>query len=137
MVSTGEMELRDPSTCDRMIGDRRIRNWQEGRIPGVSRALPTASQLSVLEVAPSLETVRICISDRRDFYHQFPMGFGPFFVSKMFASCMHLLGFRPERAGQSTFGLSMATSLVRLAKMRLLRMGRSRPVLPRSPKLIT
>ena len=57
--------------CDRMIGDRRLRNWREGRLPGVSRALPTAQQLSVLEVDPSRESVLICISDRRDFYHQF------------------------------------------------------------------
>ena len=57
--------------CDRMIGDRRLRNWREGRIPGVSRALPTAQQLSVVEVDPLWQSVSICISDRRDFYHQF------------------------------------------------------------------
>ena len=57
--------------CDRMIGDRRRMNWREGRIPGVSRALPNAHMLSVLEVCPRLQRVSVCISDRRDFYHQF------------------------------------------------------------------
>ena len=56
---------------DRMIGDRRIRNWQEGTLPGVSRALPNACQFSLLEIDPKKERLSICVSDRRDFYHQF------------------------------------------------------------------
>eukprot|EP00435_Cladocopium_sp_Y103_P051633 s1074_g16.t1 len=58
-------------SCDRMIGDRRLRNWREARLPGVSRALPTAAQLAVIEICPQVERLSICISDRRDFYHQF------------------------------------------------------------------
>ena len=54
-----------------MIGDRRIRNWKEGRLPGPSRGLPTASQLSALEIEPHTQRCSIYISDRRDFYHQF------------------------------------------------------------------
>ena len=34
-------------------------------------ALPSAHMLSVLEVCPRLQRVSVCISDRRDFYHQF------------------------------------------------------------------
>ena len=57
--------------CDRMIGDRRLRNWFEAKIPSVSRGLPTASLMSVLEVGPRRQCLRICAADRRDFYHQF------------------------------------------------------------------
>ena len=57
--------------ADRMIGDRRIRNWREGRLPGVSRALPSAVALSVLEIDPLKQRFSISISDRKDFYHQF------------------------------------------------------------------
>lgn len=56
---------------DRMIGDRRARNYVEGRIPGVSRCLPQAMLLANLEVSPQTEKFSICISDRKDFYHQF------------------------------------------------------------------
>ena len=59
------------STVDRMIGDRRARNAVEGIIPGASRALPTANLLSVLEIDPSSQRLSICVSDRKDFYHQF------------------------------------------------------------------
>lgn len=58
---------------DRMIGDHRIRNWQEGRRPGVSRALPGAPSLAVLETSPMSQRFSICISDRKDFYHQFAL----------------------------------------------------------------
>ena len=57
--------------CDRMIGDRGLRNWFEAKIPSVSRGLPTASVMSVLEVGPLHQCLRICAADRRDFYHQF------------------------------------------------------------------
>eukprot|EP00435_Cladocopium_sp_Y103_P040350 s366_g11.t1 len=57
--------------ADRMIGDRRIRNWKEGKLPGPSRGLPTAVGLSQLEIEPFLQKASICVSDRRDFYHQF------------------------------------------------------------------
>lgn len=40
-------------------------------MPGVSRALPTATALSVLEINPKLQRFSISISDRKDFYHQF------------------------------------------------------------------
>lgn len=57
-------------SCDRMIGDRRVRNWQEGRLPGVSRFLPAASMLAVLEIDPSSQRLSLRASDRKDFYHQ-------------------------------------------------------------------
>lgn len=56
---------------DRMIGDRRARNAIEGIIPGASRALPTAVSLACLEIDPAKERFSVCISDRKDFYHQF------------------------------------------------------------------
>ena len=54
-----------------VIGDRRLRNWKEGKLPGPSRSLPTAMQLASLEVDPTSQRCSIFISDRRDFYHQF------------------------------------------------------------------
>ena len=56
---------------DRMIGDRRAMNACEGSVPGASRALPTAMLLASLEVDAEKERLSICISDRKDFYHQF------------------------------------------------------------------
>eukprot|EP00435_Cladocopium_sp_Y103_P031603 s2642_g8.t1 len=56
---------------DRMIGDRRARNAVEGSIPGASRSLPPALLLSAIEIRPESERLSICISDRKDFYHQF------------------------------------------------------------------
>ena len=58
-------------SIDRMIGDRRARNAVEGIIPGASRALPTALLLGALEIKLSCERFSVCISDRKDFYHQF------------------------------------------------------------------
>ena len=54
-----------------MIGDRRLRNWREGKIPGVSRYLPTAICLTAIELQPKDQRLSICVADRRDFYHQF------------------------------------------------------------------
>lgn len=59
------------AAVDRMIGDRRAMNAVEGIIPGASRALPSAFLLSSLEINPSTERLSICVSDRKDFYHQF------------------------------------------------------------------
>ena len=43
----------------------------EGKLPGPSRALPTAFGFSQLEIDPASQRASICVSDRRDFYHQF------------------------------------------------------------------
>ena len=56
---------------DRQIGDRRGRNQIEAYLPGVSRSLPTGPSLSVLEVIPSRQRLSICLTDRKDVYHQF------------------------------------------------------------------
>lgn len=42
-----------------------------GRLPGLSRFLPTAASLGVLEAMPDQQRVSVCVSDRKDFYHQF------------------------------------------------------------------
>eukprot|EP00435_Cladocopium_sp_Y103_P023085 s3208_g5.t1 len=73
-------------SCDRMIGDRPLRNFFEGRVPRVSRALPVVQMMTVFEVNPTTQKLSICVSDRRDFYRQFkviderqqPMDFGRF-----------------------------------------------------------
>ena len=57
------------SIFDRQIGDRRLQNAVESRIPGPSRDLPTGSLLTRLIVPPG-KGLRICITDRADFYHQ-------------------------------------------------------------------
>ena len=54
---------------DRQIGDRRLQNGFEARLPGPSRSLPTGSLLSRILVPPG-QGLKICITDRADFYHQ-------------------------------------------------------------------
>ena len=58
------------ATHDRQIGDRRGRNQIERGIPGPSRFLPVGQSLSVFEVDPSSASLAICMTDRKDFYHQ-------------------------------------------------------------------
>jgi len=55
---------------DRMIGDRRSRNFVEGTIPGASQCLPPALMLANLELRPFCDKACIYVSDRKDFYHQ-------------------------------------------------------------------
>ena len=57
--------------ADRQIGDRRGANQLEGKIPGPSRGLPSATSLLQLYVAKHHERQCGSITDRRDFYHQF------------------------------------------------------------------
>ena len=54
---------------DRQIGDRRLRNACEGRIPGPSQDLPCGPLITRLFV-PAGCGVRVCITDRSDYYHQ-------------------------------------------------------------------
>lgn len=58
-------------THDRQIGDRRGRNFQEGRVLGPSRWLPAGSDLLDLHVSVPEETLLVSCTDRKDFYHQF------------------------------------------------------------------
>lgn len=53
-----------------MIGDRRARNYVEGRLAAVSAGLPSAQSFMDLEVDVPLQRLSICCSDRKDFYHQ-------------------------------------------------------------------
>ena len=58
--------------ADRQIGDRRGRNFVEGRIsPGPSHEIPSATALLQLEARRFHEVLVGAIADRRDFYHQF------------------------------------------------------------------
>ena len=58
---------------DRQIGDRRGANSLEARISdfGPSCCLPSGSDISELSLDPRKQKLSICITDRRDFYHQF------------------------------------------------------------------
>ena len=58
-------------TCDRMIIDRRGQNFAEAALHGPSRDLP--SGVALLQLSPVMwdEVVVGCITDRKDFYHQF------------------------------------------------------------------
>ena len=60
---------KNPNT-DRQIGDRRGRNQLEGYLPGPSRELPSGWHLSCLEIDPRCQSFAVCISDRKDYYHQ-------------------------------------------------------------------
>ena len=55
---------------DRMIGDRRARNYVEGRLTAVSAGLPSAQSFMDLEIKLPQQRLSICCSDRKDFYHQ-------------------------------------------------------------------
>eukprot|EP00438_Fugacium_kawagutii_P013675 Skav213148 [mRNA] locus=scaffold107:610791:614535:- [translate_table: standard] len=57
--------------CDRQIGDRRGRNSVEARVSGPSSRLPAGVSLLDLCLDASMQTLEICVTDRRDFYHQF------------------------------------------------------------------
>ena len=63
-------------TQDRQIGDRRGRNQLEAYMPGVSRSLPSGPNLSCLEIDPTSQRLAICLSDRKDFYHQLQVSVG-------------------------------------------------------------
>lgn len=55
---------------DRQIGDRRIPNSHEYRIPGPSKHLPPGPLLLGLSVRRGLEKILGSLTDRKDFYHQ-------------------------------------------------------------------
>ena len=55
---------------DRQIGDRRGRNYVEDKTFGPSSDLPTGSSIADLVVDRQSQEVRICVTDRKDFYHQ-------------------------------------------------------------------
>eukprot|EP00438_Fugacium_kawagutii_P005971 Skav202222 [mRNA] locus=scaffold2694:32189:41526:+ [translate_table: standard] len=57
--------------CDRQIGDRRGRNSVEAKVRGPSVELPAATALLDLYLNPLVDRWEICVTDRRDFYHQF------------------------------------------------------------------
>ena len=62
------------ATQDRQIGDRRWRNAFEGRIRGPSKSLPSGAQICRLILRKD-HGVRICVTDRSDFYHQMACSF--------------------------------------------------------------
>eukprot|EP00435_Cladocopium_sp_Y103_P060235 s675_g22.t1 len=58
-----------PEQWDRQIGDRRERNAWEARIPSPSAHLPLGTMIGRLAI-PAGMGVKICITDRSDYYHQ-------------------------------------------------------------------
>ena len=57
---------------DRMIIDRRGQNYAESRLAGPSLFIPVGPMLNVIEADPLHERVLCSVTDRKDFYHQFP-----------------------------------------------------------------
>ena len=55
---------------DRQIGDRRGRNAIEYKVESVSEGLPAGTHLCDALVDPASETLRVSVSDRKDYYHQ-------------------------------------------------------------------
>ena len=55
---------------DRQIGDRRGRNSIEYKVESISEGLPSGTHLCDILVDPTSETMRISVSDRKDYYHQ-------------------------------------------------------------------
>ena len=55
---------------DRQIGDRRGRNYTEDKTFGPSAELPSGPSIAELVVDRQTQMVRVCVTDRRDFYHQ-------------------------------------------------------------------
>lgn len=62
--------LKDQHT-DRQIGDRRGRNFTEARLQAASKTLPNGPDFLELVLSPRRQRFSICVTDRRDFYHQF------------------------------------------------------------------
>ena len=58
------------STTDRMIADRRGRNYYGAAIAGPSKFLPCGPVLTSLSVDPLRERLSLNLTDRKDFYHQ-------------------------------------------------------------------
>ena len=61
---------RKSETTDRQIGDRRGPNSVEGKLEGPSKWLPQGESLTSLCLDAKKEALVLCVSDRRDFYHQ-------------------------------------------------------------------
>ena len=55
----------------RQIGDRRGRNSLESRIQGPSKDLPSGTDFAELFLDPETQVLKLSITDRKDFYHQF------------------------------------------------------------------
>ena len=69
----GNLKNRD---VDRQIGDRRGRNYVEGRIlEGPSHNIPNATALLQIEAKRFEEVIVGAVADRRDFYHQFSVSY--------------------------------------------------------------
>lgn len=61
--------MKDLST-HRQIGDRRGQNARESAVSGPSKNLPSGPDFVELHVNPKTHRLSICITDRKDFYHQ-------------------------------------------------------------------
>ena len=79
-ITTGESgrvkifnAYKDPHH-DRQIGDRRERNAWEARLPGPSKSLPVGPLIGRLCV-PRDCGLKVCITDRSDYYHQLGTSF--------------------------------------------------------------
>ena len=62
--------FKDAST-HRQIGDRRGQNGLESKVHGPSRDLPAGPDFAELFIDPATQVLKLSITDRKDFYHQF------------------------------------------------------------------
>ena len=71
--------------ADRQIGDRRGRNFTEGRLfPGPSSEIPNATSLLQIEVQRYKQVLVGAAADRKDFYHQFAVSYERASTNTMF-----------------------------------------------------
>ena len=93
-------------TADRQIGDRRGANSQEGRIPGPSKALPSATSLLQLSVRRWEQALIGSITDRKDFYHQFDVSWEKSSLNAIFPwpRLSELKGLRAAEVFGENFG---------------------------------
>ena len=61
---------RKDEKVHRQIGDRRGQNARECKVLGPSSSLPNGTDFCELHLDPRSESLRISITDRKDFYHQ-------------------------------------------------------------------
>ena len=104
------------STTDRQIGDRRGRNAAEARIEGPSKNLPVGQDLVELFIDPSTQSLRLSVTDRKDFYHQIRCsysraisntigpGIPPYLLEETKAMAAFLLSSKKKKSERTRYG---------------------------------
>ena len=110
------------SAVDRQIGDRRGRNATEARVEGPSKNLPVGQDLVEMYVDPKTHTLRLSVTDRKDFYHQIRCSYtraisntlGPGIPPSMLEGTKALASFlmqsKKKKASRTVFGDELGKS---------------------------